>query len=358
MNKRDFIRQRRPAWIRFSRLVSRLQSGSFRTVSGDGVLEFSRLFREVTHDLAEVRSRDWGGRLESYLNDLAAQGHNIYYRAPPGKMRALIEFLSVGYPRVFRQYQGYFFVAAAVFAIPLILTWVIVQNNPGLASRIIPDEQLQGMEMMYDHDPETREAGPNDQRVMMSGFYIYNNIGIALRVFVSGLCFGVMTVYVLLSNGITIGAVAGYLISQGHGKAFTAFVISHGAFELTAIAVAGGAGLILGNALLHPGNHSRLGSLRVHGLAAVQIAGGAVFMLFIAALLEAFFSPTSMPLIWRYLIGGSLWILVFLYLFLVGRQGAPADRNEELAGENSDAFGSSRGQTASADAKPVAVEVL
>lgn len=151
------------------------------------------------------------------------------------------------------------------------------------------------------------------------GFYVRNNVGIALRCFAVGIFFGALTVYVLLSNGIAIGAIGGYIVSQGHGEAFTSFVISHGSFELTAIAVAGGAGLMLGHALIHPGQRTRLESLRTMGSEAVQIAAGAAAMLVIAAVIEAFWSPSGVPSIWKYIAGTGLWLLVILYLALAGR---------------------------------------
>ncbi|MCA9070707.1 MAG: stage II sporulation protein M, partial [Planctomycetaceae bacterium] len=132
--------------------------------------------------------------------------------------------------------------------------------------------------------------------------------------------FGVVTIYVLVSYGIIIGTITGYLISQGHGETFLSFVISHGAFELTAIAIAGGAGLMLGNAVLHPGQRTRLENLQVQGREAVQIAGGAVVMLMIAALIEAFWSPAAIPVYVKFTVGGVLWLLVALYLSVVGRE--------------------------------------
>ena len=143
--------------------------------------------------------------------------------------------------------------------------------------------------------------------------------GIALRAFAVGILMGGMTVYVLLSNGISIGATAGYLIALGHGRTFLAFVISHGSFELTAIAIAGGAGLMLGNAIVHPGQRTRVEAIRVQGLDAVKIAFGAAVMLFIAAGIEAFWSPAPIPAIFKYIVGATLWVVVYLYLFLAGR---------------------------------------
>ncbi len=201
------------------------------------------------------------------------------------------------------------------------IAWAVVQNSPGLVHRVMSPAQLQSIEAMYDRDfADPEEIAFAEQRAKMGGFYVYHNVGIALRAFGAGLLFGLVTIYVLISNGIMIGAIAGYLISQGHGETFLSFIISHGAFELTAIAIAGGAGLMLGNAIVHPGRRTRLENLLVRGRDAVQIAGGAVVMLMIAALIEAFWSPAAIPPLYKYIVGGFLWLLVTLYLTLVGRE--------------------------------------
>ena len=266
-----------------------------------------------------------GAHARGRRNDLAARGHNAFYHAPPGRLFRFLQFLASGYPRVFRRNIGYFWAAAVCLFLPMAIAWLVVQNNPGLAHRVMSPEQLQMMEMMYDEDRDDETATPDElqfaeRQATMGGFYVYNNVGIALRAFGAGLLFGVVTIYVLLSNGIVIGTIAGFLVSQGHGDSFLSFVISHGAFELTAIAVAGGAGLILGNAVLHPGQRTRLESLQTRGKEAVQIAGGAVVMLLIAAIIEAFWSPAAIPATVKYIVGGIFWLLVALYLTLVGRE--------------------------------------
>jgi uncharacterized membrane protein SpoIIM required for sporulation len=321
VNKRDFIKDRRADWSRFQRMLERLESKSFGRMTGASAREFSRLFRELAHDLALVRSRGWGEGLETYLNDLAARGHNVFYRAPPGRMIRFLQFLSRGYPQVFRKNIAYFWVAAACLFLPMAISWAVVNHTPDLAHRVLEPAMLQGIEAMYNKDFANPEELPFAERqATMGGYYVYHNVGIALRAFGAGLLFGLVTIYVLFSNGITIGTIAGFLVSQGHGETFLSFVISHGAFELTAIAIAGGAGLMLGNAVIHPGQRTRLENLQVRGREAIQIAGGAVVMLLIAALVEAFWSSAAIPTAVKYSVGALLWLLVALYLSLVGRE--------------------------------------
>lgn len=341
MNKHKFIQERRPHWKRFEALLENASRKSISKLPAKEISNYSQLLREVSHDLATIRSRGWGQDLISYLNDLVARGHNLFYSAPPANLAGVYHYLAFEFPRLFRANMGYFLTACLLFFLPLGISWYVVQNNPSLASRVIPAETMSQFDQMYGEDsplgtdsekstedeqePDESEELPlgnyGDQRASMAGFYINNNVGIALKCFALGILLGIGTVYTLLFNGIYLGAVSGYIISQGNGDRFLSFVISHGSFELTAIAVAGGAGLMLGNALIHPGQRTRFQSLQVRGLEAVQIAGGAAVMLVIAAFIEAFWSPSAdIPSSVKYIVGSGLWLIVFIYLGFAGLQ--------------------------------------
>ena len=108
-------------------------------------------------------------------------------------------------------------------------------------------------------------------------------------------------------------------MNVGYSNNFFSFAISHGSFELTAIVVAGAAGLLLGWGMIHPGNLTRRESLRVHGIDAVKLAAGSAFMLLIAAFIEGYFSPMAIPDIIKYVVGTILWIVVYVYLVHSGR---------------------------------------
>jgi hypothetical protein len=98
MNRERFIRDRRNDWREFEALVSRMKNSRQSTWGNRDVATLSRLYRSICYDLSLVQSREWGARLEQYLNDLVAQGHNCLYRSPPQSVRAVWDFLCGGVP--------------------------------------------------------------------------------------------------------------------------------------------------------------------------------------------------------------------------------------------------------------------
>ena len=327
LTKREFLKRRKHDWRRFEQVVNAATSVSPRRLTGKQVTEFSRLLRVVSHDLAIVRAHGWDLRLETYLNDLASRGYNSFYRAPPGTTNQILRYFTSHFPRLMRRNIGYILAGCGLFFLPFFLSWGLVVARPELAHRVMPTEALEQIDQMYGEDSPLAEAeggvgwmpGYAEERTGMFGFYIAHNIGIAFRTFALGITYGVGTVVTLLYNGIAIGAVFGYAHSSGYGSRLFSFAVSHGSFELVAIGVSGGAGLMLANALIHPGDRTRWEALVVRGLDAVQVAVGAGAMLAVAALLEAYWSPAPIPEVFKYIVGAMLWLLVFAYIAFAGR---------------------------------------
>ena len=159
----------------------------------------------------------------------------------------------------------------------------------------------------------------------MTGFYVNNNVGIALRCFALGIFGGLGSAFTLVQNGLFTGAVVGYVGSQGAGLNILTFIVGHSTFELGAIVIAGGAGLAMGWSVVAPGSRTRLASLQHVGKDVVVLGCGAAVMLFIAALVEGFWSSSSVPIPVKLVVGTVNFILVLAYLGLAGR-GADATK--------------------------------
>jgi uncharacterized membrane protein SpoIIM required for sporulation len=157
----------------------------------------------------------------------------------------------------------------------------------------------------------------------MFGFYIRHNIGIAFQCFAGGLFFSVGSLFYLAYNGIMGGAIGGYLTQRGLSSTFYSFIVTHAAFELTAIVLSGAAGLRIGHSLLAPGRSTRLQSLIDASREAIVIIYGAAGMLLIAAAIEAFWSSAPwIPPVMKYGVAAVCWIAVISYFTLQGRRAS------------------------------------
>jgi len=257
--------------------------------------------------------------MSRYLNNLVARGHNCLYRGQPGSLRAIVAFVVSEFPRLLRANGRYFMLALALFVIPGAISGTVVAIDPSMAGRIMPGQFQAQFESMYSKSLGERSSGTDELRGVMAGFYVYNNVGIAFKCFALGSFAGIGTIVVLIYNSIFLGTVTGFLVGRGHSQNFFEFVVGHGSFELTAIVVSGAAGLVLGHAMVHPGRQTRRAALRERGLVSVKLALGAGVMLCLAAIIEAFWSPSSASFSIKMVVGAGLWIIVVLYLLLGGR---------------------------------------
>lgn len=319
--KQHLFEQRHSAdW---QRLESRLNSLEKGKVDRKDCESFTVDYRHLCQHLALAQERGYSSHLIDQLQHLAMRGHQQLYRHRSHLGAQIIGFILAGFPQLVRGEWRAVLSGVALFFGALIgmglLTWLF----PELIYSIMDPEQVRQMEEMY--DPGARRVGRFAERDsgddwMMFGFYIMNNIGIAFQTFAGGLIFGLGSLFFLLYNGLVIGAVAGHLTRIGYSETFWSFVIGHGAFELTAIAFAGAAGLKLGWALLAPGRLSRGEALRQSAVKAIQLVAGVILFLLIAAFVEAYWSSmTYATPVTKYWVGAGLWLLVIAYFLFAGR---------------------------------------
>lgn len=289
--------------------------------------QLPQLYRAACHQLALARHRGYSPQLIDRLNQLVITGHHHLYRRSARFQYQFLRFIVRDFPQALRDNSAYVLWSIALFLLPGLAMWLACYVNEDMIYSVMSAADVRGMESMYDaSDGHIGRERESDSDLMMFGFYIYNNVGIAFRTFASGILFGLGSIFFLVFNGIHIGSAAGHLTQVGYSDSFYPFVVGHGAFELTAIAFSGAAGLKIGFALLAPGSLSRTDALRKSGREAVIIVYGAALMLLIAAFLEAFWSSSSnLPNPIKYSVGGFFWLGVIYYCLLSGRSSVSRD---------------------------------
>jgi uncharacterized membrane protein SpoIIM required for sporulation len=321
MKQSLFESRHQPDWQLFAQRLDDLEKN--RKAQAATSATFASDYRRVCHHLVLAQERGYSSHLVDPLQQLAMRGHQQLYRHRSQLGPQLLAFILAGFPRLVRAQWRFVLVASLLFFGSLIGMGLLVHGFPELVYSVIGAEQVAEMESMY--DPAARRIGQALEREasddwMMFGYYIMHNIGIAFQTFATGLLFGLGSLFFLFFNGLMIGAVAGHLTGIGYGQTFWSFVIGHGAFELTAIALAGAAGLKLGWALLAPGPLPRGEALRLAARTSVQLVYGVILFLLIAAFIEAYWSSMTWPTpLIKYLVGALLWTLVIAYLVFAGR---------------------------------------
>jgi uncharacterized membrane protein SpoIIM required for sporulation len=161
---------------------------------------------------------------------------------------------------------------------------------------------------------------------------ISNNVQVTFLAFAGGMTGGVLTVVVLVINGVLLGGTFGAFGNHGQLLHIGTFVAPHGVIELTAICIAGGAGLWLGSALLLPGRRTRAEVLVRRGRESIALIGGTAMMLVCAGIIEGFISPSQLPGPVKFAFAAVFALAMAAYFVTAGRDAASAAAADEAAG--------------------------
>ena len=288
----------------------------------EGAVPFIRCFREITQDLNTAKAHNFDPVIIERLNSLVSEGNQILYSQHIWPFKALVNFIIITFPQKVRlHWRGILAASLLFYGIAFFFGFLCV-HSPGFAREIISFHQLRDIEYMYNPESShflTPRNITNDAD--MFGYYIYNNISIAFQIFAGGIFAGVGSLFFLCFNAGYMGIIGGHLTEAGYAQTFFPFIIAHGAFELTAIVFSAYAGLLLGYRFFITKGLSRGASIKKAGKDALPIIAGSALMLFIAAVIEAFWSSKHMlPIQLRIGAGIALWVFVLFYFLLAGRK--------------------------------------
>lgn len=312
MTAAEFIKRRRANWIELEQILSDSALGRRQRATAAGASRLAELFRSACSDLARARASGYPEDLIDYLNALTARCHNQFYVTPPYPLHRIWQFFSTLFPLTVRRNAVYVVAGLLLFYGPMMGMVALSMADEQALYQIVPQKILESMER--DFSKGHSQGRPETMDVMATGFYVRNNVGIAFQCFAAGIFFGLGSIFVILFNGLIIGAVVGFVSQTPSAMSLLSFVVGHGPFELTAICISGAAGLRLGFGAVITQNRPRLESLRLAAVDAVQLVLGAGVMLVIAALIEGFFSPSSLPMEVKFGFGGVTALLLVWYL--------------------------------------------
>lgn len=317
-----FVGERGASWQRLEELLGELDRQGPSALSVRALHELAKLLRGASADLIRARTERVHASVEDYLNDLVARGYVAVHGSDrPERGRALALFTR-SFPRAFRAERRAVGLAAALLLAGAAVGAAFVAVDPSSLGALLP-------EMHQAHTPAERVAsderdGPAGagQAVAFSGWLFTHNIQVSFAVFALGLTFGVGTAALLFYNGVPLGALAMQYQLAGKATFFWAWILPHGIPELTAIAIAGGAGLVLARGLLLPGRRRRRDALRVEARQAATLVVGLMPILVLAGIVEGTISQVHAPVLsygTKLAFAGLVGAAVYGYLLFAGR---------------------------------------
>jgi uncharacterized membrane protein SpoIIM required for sporulation len=311
MNIQRWIARREPNWKQLEALLQKIEKYGIKSLKAAEIHELSSLYRSISADLARARTYQVGTILIRDLQNLTSRAYSqIYQGSRRQDWKAIVEFYRWGFPEVVQKTWTYTAIATAIFLVGGLIAWWYAWQDPVFMSLVVPEGLIT---QVRDEHKLWMGSILGSEPLASSGIMI-NNMSVAFKIVSGGMTAGIFTIFILLYNGLLMGAIAALVGQNNLAYPFWAFVLPHGSLELPAIFLSGGAGLLLARALLFPGEYRRVDALKIYGFKAAQLVFGIVPILFIAGTIEGFLSPNpAIPDFFKYVFGLILFVLLLLY---------------------------------------------
>jgi uncharacterized membrane protein SpoIIM required for sporulation len=330
LNINEFVEERKGEWKRLEEIANKISSSRKAKISKEDLWDFPRLYSAAVADLSIIRSASRRSRaaedILDYLNKLVLRAHGVIYKRPPFHWSMVWRFFSVRFGSAVRREWPYLAISIGIFTFFALAGFALSMNEPEFIPLLVSDQIIDKVERGQVWFKDLYGIAPAASAGLMS-----HNISVTFLVIASGITFGLGVIYLMGLNGLLIGTVAALCLQNDLSLELWSFVLPHGAFELTAIFLAGAAGLIIGHGLADPGPHRRSQILKYCGARAGDLILGLIPMLIIAGFIEAYFSPSPLPELVRLGVGFALIGLIILYFTLAGASGNQAEP-EDLTG--------------------------
>lgn len=311
-----FIAEHQAGWQRLDELV-RLAGRDARRLDATDLDELVRLHLRTVSHLSTTRTHLRDPQLAGHLSELVARSTAVVHGTRPRTWATVWRGLTETFPAAVWHTRHATVVASATFLVGATLVAVWLTLTPAAVQAAMPDDVRQAFltedfAAYYSSEP----AGTFAARVFT------NNAAVGALAFGAGIAFAVPTLLILLLNGVNVGVAAGLFHAAGDPGTFWGLILPHGLLELTAVFVAGGAGLQLGWAAIAPGERRRREAVAAEGRRSVVIVLGLVVVFAVAGVIEAFVTPAAWPTAARVGTGAGLWLLIGTAVVVAGRRAA------------------------------------
>jgi len=318
-----YITAHRPAWDRLAHLARRGRRGSHR-LSPAELDELVVLYQRVSGHLSHARSAYADPGLTTTLTRLVADANAVIYGARRPVRQAVRDFVLVAFPSAVWRIRRFVAVAAALTLLPALAVGAWIATSDAALEASAPEAVRaayveEDFEAYYSSEPASQFAAE----------VTFNNIQVSITAFAVGILACIPTAGILAFNGANVGVAGGLFHAVGEWERFWGLILPHGLLELTAVIVAGGAGLRLGWTLVDPGDRTRAAALTEEGRRSVVVVLGLIGAFAVAGLVEGFVTGSPLPTWARVGIGVAVWASFGTYVVRLGRAAEAGDRSAD-----------------------------
>lgn len=313
MKEVTFIRRNIEKWKNTEKVVEKAAR-----LSPDRLAD---VYTDLTADLAFAQTRYPNSRITIYLNNLASALHNEIYRGKKERWSRVVTFWTREVPLTMYDARKELLISFVIFAVSVLIGVLSTANQPDFVRLILGDRYVDmTLRNIADGTPMA-VYGSSSEVPMFLGITL-NNIMVSFYCFVMGIFTSFGSGFMLLRNGIMVGAFQAFFYQQGLLWESSLAIWLHGTIEIWSLIVAGAAGVALGNGWLFPGTYSRLESFRRGAKRGLKIVVGTVPMFILAGFIESFLTRhTELPDLLRLgVILLSLSFIIFYYIYLPNKK--------------------------------------
>jgi uncharacterized membrane protein SpoIIM required for sporulation len=309
MNEVQFLQRNMKKWEAFESLLDH----EGRTNPD----ELSDLYINLTDDLAFSRTYFPNTKATQYLNQLTQKAHRVIYQNLPANSNRIKAFWVSEFPLLIYASRKEIFVSFIILLLSVLTGIISTRYDSGFTRLILGDSYVNmSLSNIQKGDPLAVYKSMN-QVDMFLGITL-NNIRVSFLAFAMGLLTPVGTGFIMMQNGVMLGTFQTFLAEQGFLLDAFATIWVHGTYEIFAITVAGGAGIVIGNSIVFPKSFSRIESFRRGALQGSKMVTGLIPVFILAGFLEGFVTRyTHAPYFVRFtiIILSLISIIYYFYLY-------------------------------------------
>ena len=308
-----FIVQNQAVWLRLEGLTREARSRP----TPDQVAELVQLYQRTSVHLSHARSERADPALVARLTRLVAGAAGVIYSTRSRSAAGFARFFTTTFPAAVWHARRFVVAAALLLLVPAFAvgTWIATSDEALEASG--PDAVREAyVEEDFEAYYSSAPAGQFAAQVTV------NNIQVSILAFAAGALLCVVTAWLLAFNGANVGVAGGLFAAVGEQPKFWGLILPHGVLELSAVIVAGAAGLAIGWAIVAPGDRPRSVALAEEGRRAAAIVLGLVLAFVVAGTIEGFVTPSSLPTAARVGVGVAAGAAFWTYVVTLGRRAA------------------------------------